>query len=309
MSADSSLPGQGGRARVKSLLRDVSQHSFFLLWSAAFGMTGRVLRPRARIDEPTGGHRVMVIAPHPDDEVAGCGGTICEHRRAGDRVTVACVTDGRRSTAFGLGPDEMAARRRQEAGEAAAVLDVDLEWLGLPEGEWRPEELVERLRALLAEIRPDIVYAPSRIDFHFEHERVARALASALVGGEPPWTVRVYAIQVPLTPVLTNVIVPVQGMRTVEKALSCYRTQMGSLQCTLRPKRYAARLYDTEGPVEEFWELAPEEYRQLHLQPRKRPLVKTFRGLRYDAASDPLAYLRGLKERWSLARKARKARR
>ncbi len=297
---------RGGRAIAKSLLRGASQHSFVYLWSAAFGVTGRVLRPRARIDEPTGGQRVMVIAPHPDDEVAGCGGTIREHRRAGDRVTVVCVTDGRRSTAFGLSADEMAARRREEAEEAAAVLDVDLEWLGLPEGEWRPQDLVDRLRELLAEVRPDIVYAPSRIDFHFEHERVARSTASALTDGEPPWTVRVYAIQVPLTPVLTNVIVPVNDLPTVEKTLSCYRTQLGTLQSTLRPKRYAARLYASEGPVEEFWELAPEEYRQLHMQPRKRPLVKTFRGLRYDAISDPLAYLRGLKERWSLARKARK---
>jgi len=296
----------GGRAKVKSLLRGVSQDSFVFLWSAAFGITGKLLRPRARIDAPTGGQRVMVVAPHPDDEVAGCGGTIREHRRAGDAVTVVCVTDGRRSTAFGLGADEMAARRQQEARAAAGALDVDLEWLGLPEGEWRPEELVERLRGLFAEIRPDLVYAPSRIDFHFEHERVARALATALADGEPPWTVRVYAIQVPLTPVLTNVLVPVSDLETVERSLSCYRTQLGSLQCTLRPRRYAARLYGAVGPVEEFWELAPEEYRKLHLQPRKRPLVKTFRGLRYDAASDPMAYLQGLRERWWLARKARR---
>jgi LmbE family N-acetylglucosaminyl deacetylase len=306
MSGDGPIPERRGRALAKSLLRGVSQHSFVLLWSAAFGVTGRVLRPRARLDEPAGGQRVMVIAPHPDDEVAGCGGTIREHRRAGERVTVACVTDGRRSTAFGLGPDEMAARRQEEARAAAAVLDVDLEWLGLPEGEWRPEDLVERLRALLAEIRPDLVYAPSRIDFHFEHERVARALATALADGEPPWTVRVYAVQVPLTPVLTNVIVPVRDLAAVEKTLTCYRTQLGSLQCTLRPRRYAASLYRAEGPVEEFWEMSPAEYRKLHLQPRKRPLVKTFRGLRYDAASDPMAYLRGLRERWWLARKARK---
>ncbi len=306
MSGGGSLPQRGGRAMVKSLLRGVSQLSFVFLWSAAFGVTGKVLRPRARIDEPAGGQRVMVIAPHPDDEVAGCGGTIREHRRAGDAVTVVCVTDGRRSTAFGLSADEMAARRQEEAREAATVLDVELEWLGLPEGEWRPEDLVARLRALLAEIRPDVVYAPSRIDFHFEHERVARALATVLADGEPPWTVRVYAIQVPLTPVLTNVLVPVSDLRTVEKTLACYRTQLGSLQCTLRPRRNAARLYGAGGPVEEFWELAPAEYRLLHLQPRKRPLVKTFRGLRYDAASDPMAYLRGLKERWWLAKKARR---
>ena len=37
---------------------------------------------------------VVVIAPHPDDESIGCGGALCRHADAGDRVTVAFLTSG-----------------------------------------------------------------------------------------------------------------------------------------------------------------------------------------------------------------------
>lgn len=291
---------------TRSRLKTLAQSSSVFAWSLVFRMSGQVLRPRVRTAGTGGGQRVAVIAPHPDDEIAGCGGTLREHRAAGDRVTVFCVTDGRRSTAFGLPPDEMAARRQKEAEAAAAELDVELAWLGLPEGRWRPDELIAPLREFLDREQPGVLYAPSRIDFHFEHERVARALSEALDERAPVPTVRVYAIQVPLTPVLTNVIVPVARMAEVERAMCCYETQLGSLLCCLRPRRYAAKFYGLPSPVEEFWEMSPAQYRRLHAQPRKRQLVKTFRGLRYEAASDPLAYLRGLKERWWLARQVRK---
>ena len=281
------------------------QGAFESLWAFGFRLAGRLLRPRPRIVRPGAGsgegRPVLVVAPHPDDEVAGCAGALLEHRRRGDRVIVACATDGRRSRAFGLGPDEMAARRRGEAEDAAGVLGVELEWLGIREGRWQLEELTGRLRELLRRHEPDLVYAPSRVDFHCEHERVARALAAALGDGPAPRRLRVYPVQVPLTATLANVVVPTRDLPRVRRALRCYVTQLGALSCCLRPRRYSAGLYRLPGPAEEFWQLDPGQYRRLHHQPPERPLVETFRGLRHYAWSDPLAYLRGLGERRRLA--------
>ena len=247
---------------------------------------------------------MLVVAPHPDDEVAGCGGAILAHRRYGDRVRVAVATDGRRSRALGMDAERTAAVRRGEAEAAAAELDVELDWLGLPEGEWRISTLADRLAEILRRECPEIVYAPSRIDFHPEHERVARALARALdaaQGGDPE--VRIYAAQVPLTPRLANLVVEVdlEAPRLVG-ALGAHRSQLGSLERCLRRRLYAGRLYRLPAAGETFWRVTSRQYRRLHQEPPDIPLHHTFRGLRYYAWSDPLAYLRGLGERRRLAR-------
>ncbi len=34
------------------------------------------------------GKNILILAPHMDDEIIGCGGVICKHIQNGDRVTV-----------------------------------------------------------------------------------------------------------------------------------------------------------------------------------------------------------------------------
>ena len=307
------------RRSVKALRKRV-QVAFRELWSAGFRVLGHLLRPRLESWSSPGGRRVLVVAPHPDDEVAGCGGAILAHRRRGDRVRVAVATDGRRSQALGLDAASTAAARLGEMEAAAAHLGVELEWLGLPEGDWRVPDLGERLADVLTRFRPRTIYAPSRVDFHPEHEKVARALGRALAA--PPTRngsriqeveIRIYAVQVPLTPRLANLAVAVdlEAPRLIG-ALRAHHSQRGSLERCLRRRRYAGRLYRIRsseeepptGAAETFWRLTPEQYQQIHQRPPDRPLHRTFRGLRYGAWSDPLAYLWGLGERRRLARSA-----
>jgi LmbE family N-acetylglucosaminyl deacetylase len=68
----------------------------------------------------------------------------------------------------------MAQRRETEAKLAAERLKLDsMIWLGLPEGDWAFDQLAAGLQPVLADFRPTLVYAPSRVDFHPEHHRVA----------------------------------------------------------------------------------------------------------------------------------------
>ena len=89
--------------------------------------------------------RVLVIAPHPDDEVLGCGGVLALHAMRGDRVRVVVLTDG------AAGGDAEA--REAETRAAATVLGLEqVEFLGLEDGglECDPD-LVMRLSELLIE--------------------------------------------------------------------------------------------------------------------------------------------------------------
>lgn len=252
----------------------------------------------------SGGQRVLVVAPHPDDEAMGCVGTVLLHVQSGDCVCVAIVTDGRMSKVI-ADAAEVARLRRREADEAARLMQVQrFEWIGLPEGDWSVPALKDSLRSLIKEIQPDIIYAPSRIDFHPEHHRVAHALALAMgeIGTlrDHGLRVRIYQVQVPLTPILANLVTDVSAVYPqCEAVLSAYRSQAGSVACTYRQRRYSASWHRIAGQAEEFWELSSPRYVTLHgALPTLWPNV--FRGLRNFPLTDPLAYLAGMRERHKL---------
>ena len=82
--------------------------------------------------------RVLVLAPHQDDETLGCGGMIRIRRDEGAVVHVAFLTDGMTS---GAG-EELVGVRRNEAESAMALLGVDgsqVTFLGFPDGALRPQ--------------------------------------------------------------------------------------------------------------------------------------------------------------------------
>ncbi|MEO6325022.1 MAG: PIG-L family deacetylase [Thermoanaerobaculia bacterium] len=264
-------------------------------WRACFWASGRLARTATRRWSSSGGQRVLVVAPHPDDETAGCGGTLMAHVAAGDEVHALFVTDGRRSRALGLAPDEMAARRRDEARGAVGALGLSGHtWLGLREGEWELAQGQPLLSGSLKAFRPDVVYAPSRFDFHPEHVRTAFALGSVLADSLPANArVRIYGIQVPLTAILVNLVCATGAPDALAPALSAYETQAASLLASARPHLHAAAYHGLDGLAEEFWELSPAAYAALHEgDPPARPWLQ-FRGIHPQPWSDPLAYLVG----------------
>ena len=201
----------------------------------------------------------------------------------------------------------MARRRRHEAEASAAVLGVDrLEWLGLRSGEWTVEQMLPAVEAVMADHRPVLVYAPSQIDFHPEHRAVAEVLARLWTSASVrPAAVRVYPVQVPLTPALANVVVDVTPViDRVRAALDAYATQLANMPRALRQRRYAARWCRSGEYAEEFWQLGAEMYARLHHPSRSHGGAR-FRGIRAHPVSDPLAYLVGVRARQRLARVAR----
>lgn len=133
--------------------------------------------------------RVLVLAAHPDDETAGCGGTIALLAAAGADVRVLFASDGDATIGTPYPPEETARRRRAEAGRAGEVLGCTTSSLGLPDT--RLAEHVAEIRAgieqAVAGFDPEVVFVPWFLDGHPDHRAVSDALCQAGLGEREVW--------------------------------------------------------------------------------------------------------------------------
>ncbi|MEF2072207.1 PIG-L deacetylase family protein [Consotaella aegiceratis] len=133
--------------------------------------------------------RVLVIAPHPDDEALGCGGLLARLAHRGGRVHVVFVTDGGAShpRSQHWPRARLAAQRELEAAEALRRLGLaaqDRSFLRLSDAAMPPLETpdgataLSTLTAIVQSFEPDLVLLPWRRDPHCDH-RDAWALTQA----------------------------------------------------------------------------------------------------------------------------------
>lgn len=279
------------------------------LWRIIFQFAGYIGRGSIPILESEGGKSILVLAPHPDDEIA-CAGTSRLHKQSGDEVRVCIVTDGRLA-ASPWPAAELAERRRREASCVVSALNLDrLYWMGFEEGSFWVMPFVKRLKEILENFRPDVIYSPSRLDFHPDHHRTAFSLAKALLETDFSPVVRVYQMHVPLTAVTTNVLADVTGeAEAVRAAIGCYESQWWHLGRTQRMRRYAAHYYGRGRYCEPFWQMSAGDFCALHGetdgfdQDEKIWSLTDFSGMRYFSWRDPVAFLKGRGKRRELVRK------
>ncbi|TAJ07898.1 MAG: glycosyltransferase [Planctomycetota bacterium] len=132
------------------------------------------------LDPTTLPRRALVIAPHADDEVFGCGGVLACHAERGDAARVVIASDGAAGDPKKLESD-IARVRIAESKAAGAVLGIrDYRFLGLPDGGLAGvADLAERLARELEEFAPEVVYGPAPEEFHPDHRALSHALVAA----------------------------------------------------------------------------------------------------------------------------------
>jgi LmbE family N-acetylglucosaminyl deacetylase len=130
---------------------------------------------------------VLCFAPHPDDEVIGCGGALAFHVARGDPVHVVHLTGGEAGDPDAREGGDLVAVRMREARAAAAVLGIgELRGLGFPDGKLVPSEaVIETLIAEVDRVAPAVAYAPSPLEFHPDHLATGAAAAAALARAAP----------------------------------------------------------------------------------------------------------------------------
>jgi len=125
----------------------------------------------------------LVLAPHFDDEVLGCGGLIAQLTAAGAAVRVLFLTDSgggvEGSGATGTDRDAYRRRRREEAAQAVAVLGAaGWDCLDLPDGalDQHLDAAAKGIHRAIVSQRPEIVLCPSPLEVTRDHRAAFAAL-------------------------------------------------------------------------------------------------------------------------------------
>lgn len=124
-------------------------------------------------------NRVLVVAPHPDDETLGCGGTLLKHKANSDYVHWLIVTDMSTDDGFTA---EQVLTRTNEIIEVAKRYGFD-GWDNLRFPPARLDtvplaELVAKIGEVVHKVQPNILYLPYRGDVHSDHKFVFDATAA-----------------------------------------------------------------------------------------------------------------------------------
>ena len=196
--------------------------------------------------DPIAASRILILAPHPDDEIVACGLAASRAVAAGTRVSILYLTTGvpardalwpwQRS-----GYVERLNRRRAEALDAAALLGLD----AFRFCDWPSRRLREHLDGgreevarALAETSADALWVPAFEGAHQDHD-AANAISAGFRARLPIWEFaaynfaggRVNANRFPVEAGGEIVLRPTQAEAARKReALACYASERGNLR-------------------------------------------------------------------------------
>jgi LmbE family N-acetylglucosaminyl deacetylase len=168
--------------------------------------------------------RALVLAPHTDDGEFGCGGTMARMVESKSEVYYVAFS----SCDLSMPPELPPGTLREEARNAMQVLELppeNLILLNYPVRQFplHRQEILEEMIRLKHELKPNIVFLPSRHDTHQDHQTVSqegfRAFKDmSMLGYEVLWNNLTF-------PTNLFVLLEEKHLRRKIAALSCYQSQ------------------------------------------------------------------------------------
>ncbi|MBM7571337.1 PIG-L deacetylase family protein [Aquibacillus albus] len=207
--------------------------------------------------------RVLILAPHMDDETIGPGGTIKRHADEGAEVHCVFITDGSNSVSD-LPKEELIKARQREVENVKDILGLtDIHYMGLPDGEVASDEASQQqLLAIIKKVNPDMIYSTLLVDAHPDHTATARILADTIEQiPDLDCTIRQYEINCAIPPAYINCNVDIsQTFDTKKAAIDKFESQAIAFDGFLALNKIKANIVNGQvRAVEGFLELSPDE--------------------------------------------------
>lgn len=230
--------------------------------------------------------KILVLSPHPDDDVFGCGGTIIKHIKNGDKVNILYFCDGSHGTKGGKRDLSLIKTRQQETKKSVQIMGVNNDNLVF----WNNEDgkltdnktTVDKLSELIKKIKPQIIYLPSILDDNSDHRAVNKIFyktfcvdsgQARMTGGDCFANTRnddknlLIAMYEIWTPILPNRIINITNVVGIKKlSMSAHKSQLVCRdynEAILAHNKYRATINNISGFAESFFVCSSKIYKTL----------------------------------------------
>lgn len=155
--------------------------------------------------------KIICFAPHPDDEILGCGGSLLKAKKLGYEIILVYLSFGEYASPT-CSPQNLAKIRKEETKKIVKFLDVrNVYYLGIPDNQINALDFKSFcvLMKIIRKEKPSLAYIPHQREASSDHQQasllIQRALGMAASAnfnkyGKPWWvgTVLGYEVWTPL---------------------------------------------------------------------------------------------------------------
>jgi LmbE family N-acetylglucosaminyl deacetylase len=116
-------------------------------------------------------NKVLIVAPHPDDETLGCGGTIIKHKSKGDEIYWLIVTNI--SVEEGYDKDRVKERQKEidvVSKEYGFKEIFKLDFLTTKLDMIPKVEIIKAISNVVCKVNAELIYVPNKNDVHSDHK-------------------------------------------------------------------------------------------------------------------------------------------
>lgn len=129
--------------------------------------------------------QILCFAPHPDDEILGCGGSLIKAKKLGINVDICYLTYGENASPQ-FSSNQLKAIRKKEAlsvCDALGLSNDNIVFLDIPDNQISEHDFdsMKKIIALIRRVKPDIIYLPHERESYYDH-RQANLLIQRAIG-------------------------------------------------------------------------------------------------------------------------------
>ncbi len=146
--------------------------------------------------KPIDAQKILILAPHPDDEIMGCGGIMCIYNKRDVQIHIIYLTDGR----YGISQDETDIRKKESYKLKNIFPSLTQYFLNFEDSKLSVNinEVSEKIKKIINKINPEIIFTPWILDHHLDHIITSVVLSNILKDFKKNTLVSFYEIMSPL---------------------------------------------------------------------------------------------------------------